>query len=480
MKKSLLSLAGIGTASILMASSKPTKPNILFIVSEDNSEQLGCYGDKNVHTPALDSLAKTGVRFTRAYVPYSVCSPSRSAFLTGLYTRQNGHIGLATHNFRTWKEFKTMPAYFKEAGYYTGFIGKVHVNPEHQVTNFVDHRAIKGANFGKTISIEEYAKQSRIVMEKSKEQNKPFLLIVNYPDAHRTYVGKSKNGYPTKLATSDEIIPWINTDTPRLRKAMTNYYSCMNRLDEGVGMVLKNLDEMKMRDNTMIVYISDHGADFARGKTSCYEAGIKIPMILNYPKSFPKGKVEDRLVSTIDILPTFLKEAGLKPEGKLPGMPLQKLNSQKVKWRNYIHSFNTGSCPSLLFVQFGITGKRFKLVYNPSRDKNLAGISRYKYEKIPAEKYMEKYIHPDEIELFDLEKDPYEFKNLAKNPEYKKVRDHLIAEMKSFQKEIKDPFLNPKNVEKFIEEQKKYTKRGVYGKKSFKWPHLEMFEQANK
>ena len=96
------------------------RPNVLFIVSEDNSEHIGSYGEKRVHTPALDSLAKDGVRYTRAYVPYSVCSPSRAVFLTGLYTRQTGHIGLATHKFSFYKDFQTMPSYFQQAGYYTG------------------------------------------------------------------------------------------------------------------------------------------------------------------------------------------------------------------------------------------------------------------------------------------------------------------------------------------------------------------------
>ena len=129
------------------------RPNILFIVSEDNSEHLGCYGEQRVHTPHLDALAADGVRYTRAYVPYSVCSPSRAAFLTGLYTRQTGHIGLATHRFSMYRDFKTIPAYFQQAGYYTGFLGKTHINPERLVEDFIDHRAIKNANFGKTTSL---------------------------------------------------------------------------------------------------------------------------------------------------------------------------------------------------------------------------------------------------------------------------------------------------------------------------------------
>ena len=457
------------------------KPNILFIVSEDNSEQLGCYGDKIAHTPSLDSLAKTGIRYNNAFVPYSVCSPSRAAFLTGLYTRQTGHIGLATHKFSMYKDFKTMPAYFQEAGYFTGFIGKMHINPEHIAEDFIDHRAIRSSNFGKTISIKEYAKHAKLVMKKAQKKKKPFMLIINYPDAHRKYVGTSKNAYPTvKITEPVKPFPWIGADTPQLRKEIQNYYNCMNRLDEGVGMVLKDLEELKLRKNTLIVYISDHGADFARGKGNCYEAGVKVPMIINYPKSFSKGKVENKLVNTIDILPTMLKIAGLKVPKELPGLDLQDLDSSKIKGRKYIHCFTTGSAPSLLGLQFSIRDKRYKLLYNPSRDMSRIAMSRYQYSKIPKSQHYKPYLFPDEYEFYDLKKDPYEWKNLAGKTTYKKTQARLLQEMKSFQKEINDPFYFQKNIETFISEQKKYKKRSSYNKKGFRWPHLKLFEEANK
>ncbi|MFC1497492.1 sulfatase [Verrucomicrobiota bacterium] len=483
-RRDFLKTLGVGAVSMSLLpaisfAQETSKPNILFIVSEDNSEQLGCYGEKRVHTPALDSLAETGVRFTRAYVPYSVCSPSRAAFLTGLYTRQNGHIGLATHNFAMYKDFKTMPAYFKDAGYYTGFLGKTHINPERVVEDHIDHRAIVNSNFAKTISIEKYAEEAKTVMQNAAKEKKPFLLIINYADAHRKFIEVSKSGFPTvKVKGEIEPLPWIGSDTPLLRKEMKNYYSCMNRLDEGVGMVLKNLDEMKVRENTLIVYISDHGADFPRSKTSVYEPAIKVPMIVNYPKAFPAGKVEDRLVSTVDILPTMLTSSRIPVPGSLSGMPLQKLNEKSVKWRKYIYSFTTGSAPGLLFVQFGITGERYKLVYNPSRDLNLSAVSRYKNSKIPAKDQLKSYLNPPEFELFDLEKDPYEFNNLAGKSEYKEVQTRLLNEMKAFQKKIKDPFADKENVKKLIAEQKKYKDRSEdYKKEGFRWSHLDMFEK---
>ena len=187
MNKKLL-LTAVMAIGCAVTRIEAARPNVLFIVSEDNSEHIGCYGETRVHTPALDSLAKDGIRYTRAYVPYSVCSPSRAAFLTGLYTRQTGHIGLATHKFSMYKDFKTMPAYFQDAGYYTGFLGKTHVNPERLVEDYVDHRAIRSANFSKTISIEKYAAEAKTVMQNAAKENKPFCLIINYADAHRKFI----------------------------------------------------------------------------------------------------------------------------------------------------------------------------------------------------------------------------------------------------------------------------------------------------
>jgi arylsulfatase A-like enzyme len=454
------------------------RPNILFIVSEDNSEHLGCYGERRVHTPHLDALAAGGVRYTRAYVPYSVCSPSRAAFLTGLYTRQTGHIGLATHRFSMYRDFKTMPARFQQAGYYTGFLGKTHINPERLVEDYVDHRAIQNSNFGKTISIETYAEEAGVVMRNAAESEKPFLLIINYADAHRRYVGKSKHGFPTKQVTdSIEPFPWIGSDTPHLREELRDYFNCMNRLDEGVGMVLAKLDESGTRDNTLVIYISDHGADFPRGKGSIYENGTRIPMIVNYPKNFPRGKVEDGMVSTIDILPTMLRAARLPVPENLPGFALQDIDSGKVPPRKYIHTFTTGSSPNLLYMQFGIRDQRYKLVYNPDRAINRLAVSRYSNSQLPEDQHVQSFLQPPEYELFDLQNDPHEWKNLADSEDYEPVRQRLLKAMQEFQREIKDPFASKENIATFIAEQKEYQHK-PYKKPGFRWPHLDMFKKV--
>ena len=454
------------------------RPNILFIVSEDNSEHLGCYGEKRVHTPHLDQLASAGVRYTRAYVPYSVCSPSRAAFLTGLYTRQTGHIGLATHRFSMYRDFKTMPAYFQQAGYYTGFLGKTHINPERLVEDYIDHRAIRNSNFGKTISIETYAEEAHTVMREAAEQQKPFLLIINYADAHRKFVGKSKNGFPThQVKEPIEPFPWIGSDTPHLREELRDYFNCMNRLDEGVGMVLDKLGETGNRDNTLVIYISDHGADFPRGKGSIYENGTRIPMIVNYPQDFPRGKVESGMVSTIDILPTMLRAARLPVPEELPGIALQDIESGRIPSRQYIHTFTTGSSPNLLYLQFGIRDQRYKLVYSPERALNRLAESRYANSQLPLDQRVQSFLRPPEYELFDLQEDPHQWKNLAESPTHQAIRQRLRKAMLDFQRDIKDPFASGENIATFIAEQKEYLNK-PYKQTSFRWPHLDMFKAA--
>src|SRR5699024_3982905 len=134
-----------------------TPPNILLIVSEDNSQDLGCYGNDIVYTPHLDKLARTGIRFTNAFTTYAVCSPSRSSIFTVLYPHQNGQIGWATHQYGMYEGIKVLPTYLKEVGYQTACIGKIHVNPD-SIFNF-DFTAIPESNFKKE-KLHRYAPNS--------------------------------------------------------------------------------------------------------------------------------------------------------------------------------------------------------------------------------------------------------------------------------------------------------------------------------
>ncbi len=263
------------------ASQAAGRPNVLLIVSEDNGPQLGCYGDPYARTPNLDRLAKSGVRFENAFVPYSVCSPSRAAFLTGLYPQQNGQIGLATHKFAMYRaDTPNIVTRLKAAGYRTGLIGKLHVNPESAFP--FDFRAIPTANFNRKQTVADYASAAAKFFDQAGESQ--FFLSVNFPDAHLPFL-RQTGGLPANPLSADDVkpMPWVGVDSPRLREQVANYYNCLERLDEGVGLLLRELEQAGCANETIVFYIGDHGAQFPRGKGTVYEGGLRVPMIVRWP-----------------------------------------------------------------------------------------------------------------------------------------------------------------------------------------------------
>lgn len=471
------------------------KPNILLIVSEDNGPELGCYGDPYVKTPILDKMAKNGVMFENAFVPYSVCSPSRACFLSGLGPQENGHLGLATHKFAFYEKIPHAFSLMQQAGYRTGLIGKLHVNPESAFKPFIDFRAIPGANFGRK-KMDAYATQAAKFFQSSK---KPFFLSINYPDAHFPLIPQV-GGYPEDkdLLTGKDVkpLPWIGVDSKHLRQATADYYNCMSRLDSLIGDLLVELKKAGKAKNTLIIYIGDHGAQFSRGKTSVYEAGLRIPFIVYWPEHIQAGQVRKELVSSLDILPTMLTAAGAPVPKELSGLALQPMfqGSKNVKWREYITGIATGSAPSLDFVQFSIRDDRYKLIMTPEgQGENrcalayrkhlnahfIAGTTQKEIDAAPEtmQQVYETYLNPPKYELYDLSKDQNEFVNLAENPEYQAKLKELQSAYIDWQKEVKDPFLDHKNIRLWIDDQTNGRKVNYRKDKNFQWDYLDAFKQ---
>lgn len=469
------------------------RPNILLIVSEDNGPELGCYGDRYARTPNLDRLAAKGVLFENAFVPYSVCSPSRACFLTGLYPHQHGQIGLATHKFSMYREetpnFATI---FSDSGYKTGLIGKLHVNPESAFS--FDFRAIPGANFNRRKTVADYAAEAARFFAQTRGSS--WFLSVNFPDAHLPFL-RQANGLPTDPLSADEVrpMPWIGVDTPRLREQVANYYNCLARLDQGVGLLLAELEKSGQVENTLVIYIGDHGAQFPRGKGTVYEGGLRVPMIIRWPAMVSAGKACSELVSTVDLLPTALRACGIKAPSNLPGRQLQPLlaGSKKTAWRQYIFGFTTGSFPRNCFVQHSIRDKRYKLISSPNAgtDNPIAGSyldqSHQHFvvsgatgndqatvsQRVRAA--FDRWKRPPRYELYDLQNDPYEWRDLSEDPAHVEVQRRLIKALTDLQQGTHDPFLDPHNVEAYVSEQLANQDLGYRRNNSFRWSYLDEF-----
>lgn len=479
---------------LLVARGGSAAPNILFIVSEDNGPELGCYGDPYAKTPVLDRLAEEGVRFEHAFTPYSVCSPARACFLTGRHSVVNGQLGLATHKFEMYRKWPNAFSLLKRAGYRTALIGKLHVNPESAFTPHIDFRAIPGANFGRK-KMGAYAEKAGEFFREAGD--KPFFLSINYPDAHFPLIPQA-GGYPkdVDLLTGKDVkpLPWVGCDSKRLRDATANYYNCMSRLDSLVGDLLAQLDKAGKADNTLILYIGDHGAQFSRGKTSVYDAGARIPMIVHWPEGTKAGQVREELVSVTDILPTFLAAAGVaEPEG-LSGRPLQPLlKGGKVKeWRKSLSFITTGSAPRIGCLQFAFRTGRHKLIVTPPGQKEnrsarayleqfnahfIAGCTQEEIDAAPAKvkDAYARYLNPPEFELYDLREDPEEWVNLAGDPKHRETLESMLKGYRAWQKEIGDPFADSANVRFWLEEDEKGRNTNYRGKKGFRWGYVERF-----
>ncbi len=449
------------------ASDKDQRPNILLIVSEDNGPELGCYGDKYARTPNLDQLAADGVRFETAYVTQAVCSSSRSTIFTGLYPHQNGQIGLATHKFEMFRDWPTTYSLLKAAGYRTGLLGKTHVNPSSVIESHVDFRRIPSSNFSKK-DLDVYAKESAAFINAS---DRPFFLTVNFPDAHWP-VQDQVQGRP-KTVTGPEIagpLPYIGFDNNRLRGHLSGFYNCMARLDECVGELIDELAKSGKADNTLVIYIGDHGAQFARGKVFVTEGGLRIPFVVRWPGIAKRGLVSQQLVSTIDLLPTIVAAAGIQKPDYLPGKDLAAvLNGQTKTLRDYLFAERNCDSADLHFPQRAIRDSRYKLIKTLLTDRpdpgahkclvngasNFRGSPTYEELKTADQRTQTAYatwLNPPEYQLYDLKNDRHEFTNVTDDPNLAEVKTRLINRLSQWQHETDDKLRIPEMLEHLTQE----------------------------
>jgi N-sulfoglucosamine sulfohydrolase len=471
-------LTWLGLATVLPAAT--SRPNILFIVSEDNGPEIGCYGDPYARTPNLDRLAAEGVRFNRAYVAQAGCSQSRASFMTGLYPHQNGQLGLATWGFRLYRpDTPNIPRNLKAAGYRTGIIGKLHINPESSFP--FDFWEIKSANFARK-GLADYARHAETFIQAS---DQPFFLSVNFPDTHQPWT-RQVEGMPTQPLDGKDVkpMPYMGVDRPDLREQVAAYYNCMNRLDTMVGSLLGVLQRSGKADNTLVIYFGDHGADMLRGKRTSYEGGVRVPLLVRWPRGGKAGQVRDDLVSTVDLMPTVLEAAGAPPVAGLAGRSLLPLlRGEKTEWRRFLFTeYHTHGGRNNYYPQRTVCTDRYKLIENllPGEvnagyeftlhhiDADLtAAIAAAPAHVRAAYARMER---PPRWELYDLQADPFEFRDLAGDPAQAKALAELQQALAQWRRETSDPLLNPDNLKRLTAEMAGLSK-GEAREMSWKYPY---------
>ena len=441
----------------LVAAESPR--NVLFIAVDDMNVDLGCYGHSQVKSPNIDRLAARGVRFDKAYCQFPLCSPSRSSLMTGLRPDTTRVFDLQYH-FRTGlPDVVTLPQMFRNNGYFAARVGKIYhygnpgqigtsglddppswdefVNPrgrdkdeENLITNFTPKRglgsslsflATEGSDDEQTDG--KVAEQAIRLMEEHRDN--PFFIAAGFYRPHCPYVAPKKyfDMYPLESIKLPELpeerlknvprpalastTPWpyFGATEEQVRESKRAYYATISFVDAQVGKLLDALERLRLTDETIMVFWSDHGYHFGEHgllmKQSLFEESARVPLIFAGPGVGAQGKTSPRTVEFVDIYPTLADLCGLKPPENLHGASLRPLlDNPAAEWTR----------PAFTQVQRG----------------NFPGHSirteRYRYTEWDAGE--------KGVELYDHQNDPRELKNLAHDPQFAPI----VAELKSLVK----------------------------------------------
>lgn len=415
-------------------------PNILWIICEDMSQDLACYGNSLVKTPTIDKMAKEGMRFTNMYTVAGVCSPSRTALATGMYQNSIGamHMRYSNELMKPLPEgIKTVAHILEENGYQTLGIKKDDYmfslnRPSFQYSDVDDL-----------------------------EEGKPFFAKVNSFYTHRVFKKDTINPIdPDKIK-----LPPYYPDVRPLREDWALYLENIQLLDAEVKQVLDDFESRGLLENTIIFFLSDHGRSTLRGKYWMYDSGIQIPFVvcapkdMETPKGFQAGTVSNRLLSAIDISATTLALAGVKKPDYMQGEVF--MGDQVEDERRYIFS-SIDRIGGINFKTRAVRSKKYKYIRNFNNGWSILECST-EYRKAFLPYYntisiLDNYNKLNEVEktmvtplpleeLYDLENDPYETNNLAYKEDFQPVREEYESVLMRWIKEIDDKGFYPDSPE---------------------------------
>ena len=449
MMRGLLTLAlGLGFAPAATAGPK----NILLLIADDLGMQVGCYGDGVAKTPHIDHLATTGTRFTHGFASVSSCSPSRATLLTGMPTHMCGQYGLAhaEHNSASFRKVKGLPALLAPAGYRSGVIAKLHVQPR-EVYPFDEEIAANGRNVV-------------LVADKAKTfirgcGDKPFFLLVGFIDPHRAGAkgfgneAKYPPGTPAVYFDPKAVaVPYHLPDTPEVRAELADYYQSVTRMDHGVGLVLQAVQDMGKLDDTLVVFLSDNGMPFPGAKSTLYDAGVHLPLVIRKPGQ--KGGVTSAaMVSWTDITPTILDWAGVKVPTNLPGRSLLPvLEQEKPAGWDVVYGSHQYHEATMYYPIRMTRTRQYKYLLNLAHQlefphaADIWGSDSWqgllkRGDKMMGKRSVASYLNRPREELYDLSNDPNELKNVALDPEYAPVLTALRKECRDWQEKTNDPWV---------------------------------------
>jgi arylsulfatase A-like enzyme len=412
-------LAATGTAA--RAAAPVQRPNILWIVSEDNNPYVGAYGDKLAHTPTIDGLAAKGLLFRHVYSNAPVCAPSRFGILTGVYPESCAPANQMRAIGKLPEQFKTYPELMRAAGYFCTNSAKTDYNCN------VDPKAVWDA-------------QGKAAHWRSRENpDQPFMAVFNYETTHESKIFTPTPG----RVTPDMVkIPSFLPDTPGTRQDFASYYNLMEKMDGQLAERLAELAADGLAENTIVFHYSDNGGVLGRSKRYCTEEGLRCEMVVYVPPKWQHlmpgrpGTEITSPVSFIDLAPTVLAIAGAKQPPQMTGQPFL---GPKAKPQKYAFGMRNRMDERIDF-QRTVTDGRWRYIRNYMPHRPLGQHQAFAWLAKGYQEWEQAYLdgklteaqarffQPKPFEeLYDLRADPEELDNLARNPSHRAIRKTLSA-----------------------------------------------------
>jgi arylsulfatase A-like enzyme len=420
-----------------VTSSEPRRPNIVLVHWHDLGTRLGTYGVPGVPSPAVDRLAAEGVRFDRAFCATPLCSPARSALMTGRYPHETGMFGLQHRGWEYVEGVETLPMHLRRLGYHSANFGMQHesAHPERLGYDEVVEARDPATGWQRADTVVD---EATAWLRSPERRREPFLAVVGFFEVHRPY---PDDLYPPDDPALVSVPPFL-PDNAQTRADLAAFQGSIRVADRATGRLVDTLRDERLLDNTWIVFTTDHGMAFPRGKSTLYDPGIRVSLIMRPPDgSAYRRAATDRLAAHVDVLPTLLDLAGGEPPTGIGG----------ISHADWLRGGTTGPERSQVFAE-----KSYHDTYDPMR---AVRTRDWKYIRnaepgpllvLPGD--IEASLtragmgdahlaaRPD-VELYDLSADPWERHNLAGQPHLADVEAQLAATLEEWQRETGDPLL---------------------------------------
>jgi len=425
-------MASMGGVSF--GSGKTAKPNFVFVIADDCTfRDIGCYGGQ-AHTPNIDKLATEGMRFTQCFQSAPMCSPTRHNIYTGLYPTKSG--AYPNHTFAK-DGTKSVVHYLKPLGYRVALSGKKHINPP-EVFPFEYSGKDNNPNFE---ALDTF-------ISECKDSGTPFCIFACSNEPHSPW----DKGDASRYDAAKLKLPPYFVDTAETRESMTRYLAEITYYDWQVGQALALLQKHALADNTLVIVVSEQGSSFPFGKWTCYDTGLQSAFIARWPGKIEPGTVSDALIEYVDVLPTYIEVAGGTPPSILDGKSLLPvLTGETKEHKKYVFGEMTTRGVTNGSDYFGIRSirsRKFKYVWNFTPEVKFqnactsSSIFKSWQEKAAGDSdaadKVRRYENRSGEELYDITKDPYEWNNLADDPQYATIKVRMKRRLLDWMKAMGD------------------------------------------